>query len=178
MLARTTVSRALYAALAGGTVLVILAGVALSLGFSSLDTFQNPALAKGDGPGTTHGQSPELRDAVIQGRTLYNEGRYLEALPLHEKAVGLVEQEFGVTHPTFAIHLNNLAMLYFVNSRDIEAERLYKRALSIFEKVLPNHYEVAITLENYADFLRVANRSYEAEVLEARAAAIRAKQAE
>ena len=46
------------------------------------------------------------------------------------------------------------------------------------ENVLPNHYEVAITLENYADLLRVANRSNEAEVLEARAAAIRAKQAE
>ena len=69
-------------------------------------------------------------------------------------------------------------MLYFVHSRDIEAERLYKRALSIFESVLPNHYEVAITLENYADLLRVANRSEEAEALKTRAAAIRAKQAE
>ena len=134
--------------------------------------------AVGDGPGTTHGQSPELRDAVIQGRTLYNEGRYLEALPLHENAVGLAEKEFGVNHPTFAIHLNNLATLYFVHSRDNEAERLYKRALSIFENVLPNHYEVAITLENYADLLRVANRSDEAEVLEARAATIRSKQGE
>ncbi len=174
MLVRTTLSRALYAALARGTILVILAGGALSLGFSSLDPFQNTALAKGDGPGTTYGQSPELRDAVIQGRTLYNEGRYLEALPLHEKAIRLVEQELGANHSTFAIHLNNLAMLYSLHSRDIEAERLYKRALSIFEKVLPNHYEVAITLENYADLLRTTDRADEAEKLEARAAAIRA----
>ncbi len=47
MHARTTRSRALRAALAGGSALVILAGVALPLGFSPMDPFQNTALAKG-----------------------------------------------------------------------------------------------------------------------------------
>ncbi len=56
------------------------------------------------------------------------------------------------------------------------AEPLVKRALAIAEKALgPDHPHVATALENYAALLRKTGRSTEADTLEARAKAIRAK---
>ncbi len=77
---------------------------------------------------------------------------------------------------------NNLGELYRLQGRCAEAEPLYKRALAIKEKVLgPEHPEVATSLSNlglllnYSVLLRATNRSDEAERMEARAKAIRAK---
>jgi DNA-binding MurR/RpiR family transcriptional regulator len=56
------------------------------------------------------------------------------------------------------------------------AEPLHQRALAIREKALgPEHPDVAQSLENYAALLRGTARADEAEKLEARAEAIRAK---
>jgi hypothetical protein len=53
---------------------------------------------------------------------------------------------------------------------------LYGRLLAIREKALgPEHLDVAICLKNYANLLRNMNRSQQAEPLEIRARAIRAK---
>ncbi len=61
----------------------------------------------------------------------------------------------------------------------MEAEPLYKRSLAIWEKALgPDHPNVATSLENYVDLLRKMGRDEEAEKLEARAQAIRAKHAQ
>ena len=62
--------------------------------------------------GTAYGQSVALLDAANQGRTLYGQGRYQEALPFAKKALRLGGQEFGTSHPIFATLLNNLAGLY------------------------------------------------------------------
>ncbi len=57
-----------------------------------------------------------------------------------------------------------------------DAEPFYQRALAIWEKALgPKHPHVATTLENYAALLRQTARADEAERMEARAEAIRAK---
>ncbi len=79
---------------------------------------------------------------------------------------------------------NNLGELYRLQGRYAEAEPLYKRALAIKEKVLgPEHPEVATSLNNlglllnYSVLLRATDRSDEAERMEARAKAIRAKHA-
>ena len=57
-----------------------------------------------------------------------------------------------------------------------EAEPLHKRSLAIREKTLgPEHPGVATSLENYAALLRQTARADEAERMEARAKAIRAK---
>ncbi len=79
---------------------------------------------------------------------------------------------------------NNLGELYRLQGRYAEAEPLYKRALAIKEKVLgPEHPEVATSLNNlglllnYSVLLRATERSDEAERMEARAKAIRARQA-
>jgi hypothetical protein len=50
-----------------------------------------------------------------------------------------------------------------------EAEPLYQCALTIFEKALgPDHPYTAISVRNYAGFLRERDRAAEAEKLEAR----------
>jgi hypothetical protein len=57
-----------------------------------------------------------------------------------------------------------------------EAELLYARALAIREKALGSeHPDLATSLENYAELLQATARTDEAERMEARAKAIRAK---
>ncbi len=70
-------------------------------------------------------------------------------------------------------------MLYDAQGRYGDAEPLLKRALAIWEKALgPEHPNVATSLENYAKLLRKTERDAEAEELEARGKAIRARHAE
>ncbi len=67
-------------------------------------------------------------------------------------------------------------MLTGAQGRYAEAEPLFQRALAINEKALgPEHPDVAQSLENYAALLRQTARADEAERMEARAKAIRAK---
>ncbi len=62
--------------------------------------------------------------------------------------------------------------------RYAEAEPLFTRSLAIFEKALGlEHPNVATGLENYAAQLRATGRTCEAERMEARAKAIRARHA-
>ncbi len=78
-----------------------------------------------------------------------------------------------------ATSFNNLALLYQAQGRYPEAEALYERSLAIGEKALgAEHPDVAQSLENYAALLRKTRRGAEAENMEARAKAIRAKHAE
>jgi len=74
--------------------------------------------------------------------------------------------------------VNSLAGLYKAQGQHAKAEPLYKRALEIREKALGlEHPNVATCLENYALCLRAMDRVQEAEPLEVRARAIRAKNA-
>ncbi len=85
----------------------------------------------------------------------------------------------GPDHPNVATSLNNLAALYHAQGKYMEAEPLFKQALVTQKKVLgKNHPSVAQTLENYAELLRKTNRKKKAKKMEARAKAIRAKQAQ
>ncbi len=72
--------------------------------------------------------------------------------------------------------LNNLAQLYHAQGKDAEAEPLYQRSLEIREKALgPELPDVATSLEIYAALLRQTARADQAERMEARAKAMRAK---
>ena len=128
-------------------------------------------------PASLHAQSEAFWEAYNQGQTLYEAGRYEQAIPHWRKALELGEREFGPGHPTTATLLNNFALLYKSQGRYEAAEPLYKRALAIWEKVLgPDHPDIAQSLENYAALLRKTGRDGEAVELQARANAIRAKQ--
>ncbi len=72
--------------------------------------------------------------------------------------------------------LNNPALLYQAQGHYAKAEPLYQRSLAIWEKAVgPEHPHVAASLENCAALLRQTARADEAERMEARAKAIRAK---
>ncbi len=82
----------------------------------------------------------------------------------------------GPEHPDVGASLNNLALLHKALGSYAEAEPLYQRSLTIYEKALgPEHPYVATSLENYAALLRETDRADEAAEMEARAKAIRAK---
>ena len=82
----------------------------------------------------------------------------------------------GPDHPDVAVSLNNLAELYWAQSRYPDAEPLLKRSLSIREKVLgPDHPDVATALSNLAGQYWAQGRYPEAEPLFNRALAIQEK---
>ena len=64
------------------------------------------------------------------------QGKYVEAEPLHERALAIREKALGPEHPDVAQSLNNLALLYQAQGKYAEAEPLHKRALAIREKAL------------------------------------------
>ncbi len=69
-----------------------------------------------------------------------------------------------------SLSLNNLAGLYYSQSDFDKAEPLFKRSLSIREKVLgPDHPDVAKILKNIAALYRATGRVSEADELEQRA---------
>ena len=107
--------------------------------------------------------------------TLYQQGRYSEAVKPAKEALTVAENTFGPNHPNFATSLNNLAELYHSQGKYAQAEALHKRALAIVEKALgPEHPHVATVLENMAKCSRETGKIDEAKKLEARAKKIRA----
>ncbi len=118
------------------------------------------------GSDMAYGQSPALLEAYNRYTTLYQQGRYAEALPYATEAWRLGEEEFGPDHPTTAIFLNNLAALYRDQGNYAEAEPLYRRSLAIKEKALgPEHPSLAPTLKGLADINRAQGNYAKAEPL-------------
>ncbi len=64
-----------------------------------------------NGSDMAHGQSPALLEAQNRYTTLYQQGRYSEAISYATEALKLGEEEFGPDHPTTARLLNDLAEL-------------------------------------------------------------------
>ena len=118
---------------------------------------------------------PPCPFGVAPHRAQSKEIRNVARLRLHHAGLFV-----GVRHPValslkVAATLNNLAELYTTQGRYTEAEPLYKRSLTIWEKALgPNHPNVALSLENIAALYRATNRAAEADKLEKRVERIRA----
>jgi len=101
---------------------------------------------------------------------LQSRAEYVEAEPLHRRALDIDERSYGPNHRELAIRLNNLASLLSDTNRLAEAEPLYRRALGIWEISLgAQHPQVATGLNNLALLLRETNRLAEAEPLHRRA---------
>jgi tetratricopeptide (TPR) repeat protein len=120
------------------------------------------------------------------------QGRNAEAEPLYRRALLISKQaeaapESGiqwalaidetagiVDYASVARDLVNLADIYAGQGKHAEAEALYKRALTMQEKLRgPASEEVAAGLEKYARLLRTERRTAEAEKLETKATSIR-----
>lgn len=99
------------------------------------------------------------------------------AIPLFERSLETTDKmPLGAGHPRIAELLSNYANLLADQGNFDAAESFYTRALNTWAKSwYPQQLEQAETLTNYAALLRKLNRAGEAEPLEARASAIRAK---
>ena len=82
----------------------------------------------------------------------------------------------GADHPDTAADVAALAALLDGQGKYDEAEPLYRRALSVFERAYgPEHYEVAVNLNNLAALCHATGRAEEAEALYLRSLAIKEK---
>ena len=121
-------------------------------------------------------QKARWNELNAQGKQLYEQGKYAEAIPLAQESIRVAEATFGSEHRNVAASLDNLAGLYEKQGRYADAEPLYKRALAIDEKALgPNHPDVAEVAENLARTLRKLGRGQEAKGYEEQAAKVREK---
>jgi len=86
-----------------------------------------------------------------QGMQLYRAGKYEEALPLWERAKVLVEKEFSKENKTYAMSLNNLALIYFFTGNHAKAEAMYLEVKEIYVKYLDKYDpDYAQSLSNLA----------------------------
>lgn len=91
-------------------------------------------------------------------------GLYEEAEALHRRAVDAAERNTTVSDWLRATLVNDLASLYFIQSRLDEAEPLFARSLIFMERAHgPNHPEVAGILGNLATTYSAQGRLAEAE---------------
>lgn len=104
------------------------------------------------------------------------QAKYSEAEPLYNRALAIQEKSLGPSDPHLATILNNLALLHIAQGNYAAAEPLCKRMLAILENALgPDDLKVADFVEKYAALLHQMQREQDAQELESRAKAIRAK---
>ena len=104
---------------------------------------------------------------------LRDEGKEADAEPLQRRAITILEdlqrENPGTSSSDLASALSNFAA-GLPRDRATEAESLYRRALELKEKELGiEHPDIAVTLNNLAEALRLSGKSEEAEALFRRA---------
>lgn len=129
-----------------------------------------------------------IREGNIETRQaaylLYQAGRYLRARALYDEAEGctglaltIAEQAHGKGHSITADYLDELACLYRVLDRRVEAEALHLRAIAILENMKgPDDALVASKLHNMALLYTHSEEYLRAEPIFLRALAIYEKQ--
>ncbi|WP_240360196.1 CHAT domain-containing tetratricopeptide repeat protein [Pyxidicoccus caerfyrddinensis] len=86
----------------------------------------------------------EAQTAFDEARTLWDGGRYAEAIATGEHALALREAVLGGAHPDVATSLDWLGSHHLLRGNPVRAEPLLQRALAIREAALgKNHLEVA-----------------------------------
>lgn len=108
---------------------------------------------------------------------LYQEKKFDEALQPARRALSLSEKSYGDGHELVAVSLNNLAKVYGATGKISDAEKLYRRALAIYEKLLgPDSLNGAAILDSLGYLELVARHDPDgAEALFRRGVEIREK---
>ncbi|CAN5207624.1 CHAT domain-containing protein [soil metagenome] len=116
----------------------------------------------------------EARSLMTESRRLERAGKYLDALPLLERALGIREKILGTENVETAIVINRLGILQF-SLGDLEKSEIFlKRANEIYEKLTaPNELDVADTLGNLAVIRKIKGDFIESEKLQLRVLEIR-----
>lgn len=118
-------------------------------------------------------QPDEADPLDYKSDVLSRAGKYVDAVPLAQRALAIREKKFGPNHPYVAFSLTNLGILYWKLGRLAEAEPLYKRALAIRQTAFgPDNRNVAASLNNLANLYGDRGRYTDAEPLYRRAVAI------
>jgi CHAT domain-containing protein/Tfp pilus assembly protein PilF len=119
-------------------------------------------------------QLREAQAAFDEANTLWDAGRYSDAIARGEHALELREAVLGGTHPDVARSLDLLGFHLLLRGNPARAEPLLQRALAIREAAFgPNHPDVAQTLAHLAGLYPPQGLFDRAEPLFLRALAIR-----
>jgi tetratricopeptide (TPR) repeat protein len=75
-------------------------------------------------------------------------GQFERVEPLYQKSLAIKEKLLGEEHPDTATSYNNLSIFYY-NTEDIErAYKYMKKAIEIWERVLPKNHLNLINAKN------------------------------
>ena len=108
--------------------------------------------------------------------SLYQEGKFQEAIPFQQQVLAWTEKNYGPDHPDTTTSINNLAELYRSQGAYAKAEPLHLRALAVREKALgPDHPDTAVSLNNLALLYESQGAYAKAEPLYLRSLAIMEK---
>lgn len=123
---------------------------------------------------------PRLVKEVQNLATFFLEAGDLEiGRSLLKETLAVLSSTLGMHHPETTSVAFQLAVVTHALQEYIEAERLYRRALAVWEELLgPDNPWVAEALEKYAELLRQTNRAGKANEMALRAKAIRHGQEE
>lgn len=113
-------------------------------------------------------QHADVVDGMNRMAMLYkNAAKYKEAEDYLQRSLAIVEQTQGSDHINTAYVLSQLAHVEFITQNLEQADRLYVRAIDIYDKVLPDGDPTTITTyEFYISVLRAMGRDYEADIIE------------
>ena len=116
-----------------------------------------------------------LRDPgsiIEEAKQAAAEGNYIAAEALLREAAAAQEASLGPLHPDLANTLNNLGIVCEMNDHPADAERCFRRAVTIATTVLePNHPCVVMSRQNLRDFCAARGRPIEVPSLPAPAPA-------
>jgi tetratricopeptide (TPR) repeat protein len=82
----------------------------------------------------SHAGEDEAGTLILQMEELYLAGKYVAALPLAQKSLALLENEFGPDDAKVAMPLVDLGTIHHKLGQYAVAEPFYKRSLAIYEK--------------------------------------------
>jgi CHAT domain-containing protein/Tfp pilus assembly protein PilF len=115
-------------------------------------------------PCSAQTHNAELDQLNRKALELYGQREYRQATDLTIQIIALTEKLFGPSHLLVASGLDNLAHLYNLQLRYVEAEPIYKRSIAIREKTLgQDHTDVANSLNSLGSFYTKQARFAEAE---------------
>ncbi|GBE05666.1 MAG TPA: tetratricopeptide repeat protein [Nitrospirae bacterium] len=80
---------------------------------------------------STYAQETLSNELNAKAATLYQQGRYSEAVNVVKEALKVAENTFGPDHPNVATSLNNLAGLYKEIGKKDKAKKFEERAKRI-----------------------------------------------